>query len=324
MASILEQYGSIRDRLGALRYARRGKRWRLLSYSFRPLPRPSEPLRCEVSRLEEYDSAVATISRYVAAERRGVQPVNCESLQRLIDANRSSSGAIGVGDLLFLHAFVTVLAPPRVVEVGTLTGFSASVIAAAAAQQQLTTTGIVVETIDLNRWCITDMTKPVGFEIAHLVPELAPRIRVHSGKDARYVAEIAAKGELPLIFIDADHQHPRPTLDLLRVAPFVKSAGWVILHDIDLARVTEQMRGAGVEPDFEPSRGAQWLFDAWPFGKISGGNIGAVQLPAKPRDLLPFVLAMLRIPSELTGVSAQRTAEALLTEASKLATLGEY
>jgi hypothetical protein len=36
---------------------------------------------------------------------------------------------------------------------------------------------------------------------------------VHAGKDARHIEQIARAGELELVFIDADHQHPRPTLD---------------------------------------------------------------------------------------------------------------
>ena len=79
------------------------------------------------------------------------------------------------------------------------------------------------------------------------------------------------------------------------------------------------MRAAGVESGYKPSYGAQWLFDAWPFAKISDGNIGALQMPAKPRDLISFALAMLRIPSELKGRSAQRTTEALTAAACELA-----
>lgn len=76
-----------------------------------------------------------------------------------------------MGDLLFLHAFVSVLAPDRVVEIGTLSGFSAAVIADAVAQHQRPESeSVLVDTIDLNERCLTDQTKPVGFEIPQLVP----------------------------------------------------------------------------------------------------------------------------------------------------------
>jgi predicted O-methyltransferase YrrM len=216
-----------------------------------------------------------------------------------------------MGDLLFLHAFVTVLAPDRVVEIGTLSGFSAAVIADAVAQhQRRETESVVVDTIDLNERCATDQTKPIGFEISGLVPRLSSRIRVHAGKDACYVEQIAREGELELVFIDADHQHPRPTLDLIRVARFMRPGGWVVVHDIELGSLAETMRAAGHALEHGAPFGAQWLFQAWPFGKISGGNIGALRLPPNVRDLIPFALAMLRIPSELEPLPTRRTAEA--------------
>jgi len=69
------------------------------------------------------------------------------------------------------------------------------------------------------------------------------------------------------------------------------------------------MRAAGVEVEHGAPSGAQWLFEAWPFQKISGGNIGALRLPTDLRDLVPFALAMLRIPSELEALPARRTLE---------------
>jgi hypothetical protein len=70
------------------------------------------------------------------------------------------------------------------------------------------------------------------------------------------------------------------------------------------------MRAAGTALDYGSPSGAQWLFEAWPFGKISGGNIGALRLPSNLRDLVPFALAMLRIPSELEPIPSRRTLEA--------------
>jgi cephalosporin hydroxylase len=216
-----------------------------------------------------------------------------------------------MGDLLFLHAFVNVLAPERVVEIGTLSGFSAAVIADAVAQHQPPESeSVIVDTIDLSQRCLTDQTKPVGFAIPQILPGLSSRIRVHAGKDARYVEQIARAGELQLVFIDADHQHPRPTMDLIRVSRFVRPGGWVVVHDIELASLAERMRVAGVAVEHGAPSGPQWLFEAWPFEKISGGNIGALRLPSNVRDLVPFALAMLRIPSELEPIPTRRTLEA--------------
>ena len=309
-AELIAQHSSWRERLGILRRAPHSAVPRLVLASFTSLPPAVEPVVCEIATPDRYEDGLTELAGYLsrptpvlAAERR--------SLEHLLSYQRNCSGAIGMGDLLFLHAFVNVLAPDRVVEIGTLSGFSAAVIADAVAQHQRPESeSVVVDTIDLSQRCMTDQTNPVGFEIPQLVPHLSSRIRVHAGQDARYVEQIARAGELQLVFIDADHQHPRPALDLIRVSRFVRPGGWVVVHDINLGSLGERMRAAGTPFDYGAPFGAQWLFEAWPFEKISGGNIGALRLPSNVRDLVPFALAMLRIPSELEPIPTRRTLEA--------------
>jgi predicted O-methyltransferase YrrM len=273
---------------------------------------------CEIVTPDKYEDGLAELASYLGRPTPVLAPKR-RGLEHLLVHQRNCSGAIGIGDILFLHAFVNVLAPDRVVEIGTLSGFSAAVIADAVAQYQpLESRSVVVDTIDLSQRCLTDQTKPVGFEIPQLVPRLSSRIRVHAGKDARYVEQIARAGELQMVFIDADHQHPRPTLDLIRVAQFVRPRGWVVVHDIELGSLGQRMDAAGTPLEHGAPFGAQWLFEAWPFGKVSGGNIGALRLPSNLRDLVPFALAMLRIPSELEPLPTRRTLEAFFAALVKL------
>jgi predicted O-methyltransferase YrrM len=306
---LIAEHSSWRERLGILRRAPRSALPRLVLASFASLPPAVEPVVCEIATPDRYEDGLTELAGYLSRPTP-VVPVERRGLKHLLAHQRNCSGAIGMGDLLFLHAFVNVLAPDRVVEIGTLSGFSAAVIADAVAQQQRPESeSVVVDTIDLSQRCMTDQTKPVGFEIPQLVPRLSSRIRVHAGQDARYVEQIARAGELQLVFIDADHQHPRPTLDLIRVSRFVRPGGWAIVHDIELGPLGERVRAAGVAFEHGPF-GAQWLFEAWPFEKISGGNIGALRLPSNVRDLVPFALAMLRIPPELEPIPTRRTLEA--------------
>lgn len=309
---LIAQHSSWRDRLAILRRAPRAALPRLVAPAFAPIPETAEAVVCEIATLDQYDAAFTALASHLSRPAPVLLPARA-SFDHLLACHHDASGAIGVADLLFLHAFVNVLAPARVVEIGTLSGFSAAVIADAVAQHELSEPeGVLVDTIDLSESCITDRTKPVGFEIPRLLPQLANRIRVHAGKDARYVEQLARPGELDVVFIDADHQHPRPTLDLIRVARFVRPGGWIVVHDIELGSMGEGMRASGAVLAYGAPFGAQWLFEAWPFGKISGGNIGALRLPANLRDLVPFALAMARIPSELQSTPARRTLEALL------------
>jgi predicted O-methyltransferase YrrM len=155
---------------------------------------------------------------------------------RVILARRRTSypGNIGPSDYLFLTAFVSILAPQRVIEIGTLTGFSAGIIAAALARRHGSGASWV-DTIDINVECIIDRTRLSGFEIAETFPELAPLVRLHV-PTMRLSFPNLKRDELEVAFMDADHRHPA-ALDLLWVAPCVRRS-WIVLHDIQLGTIT--------------------------------------------------------------------------------------
>jgi len=215
----------------------------------------------------------------------------------LATRERALTGAVGASDYFFITAFVSVLAPKRAVEIGTLTGFSAAVLAAAIICERGDPGRAVVDTIDRASECAV-APKPIGFEIPEIIPEFPGAVRIHSGRDSGFVQEIAAPNELGLVLIDASHKHPWPLLDLLRLAPFVRGGGWVLLHDIKLGTLRTEMALRGECLPFGGAYGAEWLFDAWPFRKVSGGNIGAVQVPHARSTLLPFSVQMMRTPFE--------------------------
>ena len=91
---------------------------------------------------------------------------------------------------------------------------------------------------------------------------------------------------MDLTFIDANHYHPWPLLDLVHLCVVAKPESWMILHDIDLPNVAPRFAAWG----------AKWLFDAWPFESVVGGqqhNIGAVRLPADLNALVPLASELL-------------------------------
>lgn len=220
-------------------------------------------------------------------------------------------GTIEASDYFFLTAFVSILEPQRVVEIGTLTGFSAAIMAAALDRQSDHKNPKWVDTIDYAENCFIDKTRPTGFEIAEAFPELAPMIRLHIPRDSTFVRDLARPGELEIVFIDADHQHPLPLLDLLRVAPYVKSGGWIVLHDIQLGTKARKAMGADSTLRWGAAEGAELVFESWPFGKISGGNIGAVQLPAKKSALIPLALRLMSVPYEIKRESMKTVERSL-------------
>jgi predicted O-methyltransferase YrrM len=220
-------------------------------------------------------------------------------------------GGIGSRDFFFLTCLVSITAPRRALEIGTLTGFSAAIIAAAIHRQHPDRTGITVETIDSHTHCIIDKSRLTGFEIPDLIPDLVSTVRVHTGRESDLVREIAKPGEFGLAFIDADHRHPWPLLDVLRLAPYLQSGAWIVLHDIQLGTYGQTERDAGRRLEEVTPYGAEWLFERWPFRKIRSYHIGAIQLPPDTSALIPFALDLMDEPFEVTGKTAQRIQTAL-------------
>lgn len=283
---------------------------RLLPYLVAPASALSNGVR-EINSLAEYESGYAGLAGMLGRTGKTPPPGEIEFLRDIANRPSQYPGTIEASDYFFLTAFVSILAPKRVVEIGTLTGFSAAIIAAALRGQSGGGNSGWVDTIDLAAQCFIDKTRPTGFEIAESFPDLASMIRLHIPHDSTVVRALAQPDELEMVFIDADHQHPLPLLDLLRLAPFVSGGGWVVLHDIQLG--TKGRKAGGADPTLRwgAGMGAELLFEAWPFRKINGGNIGAVQLPNEKSALIPFALRLMSVPSEIQGNSAQARRRAL-------------
>jgi hypothetical protein len=151
-----------------------------------------------------------------------------------------------------------------------------------------------------------------------LIPDLVSTVRVHTGRESDVLSEIAEPGEFGLAFIDADHRHPWPLLDVLRIAPYIQRAGWILLHDIQLGTYGQAERSAGRTPEAGTPYGAEWLFERWPFRKIRSFHIGAIELPRDLSTLIPFALELMKMPFEIRGKAAKRVRAALYESFVKL------
>ncbi len=277
---------------------------------------PASTRVCEFTSLADFASAYTRLASMLGFPGKTPPAGELEFLGSMVNRQIQYPGTIGIGDYFFLSAFVSILAPQHVVEIGTLTGFSAAIIAAALRRQHGKDSESWVDTIDVLPKCLIDETRPTGFEIAESFPQFASMIRLHIPHDSTVVRELAKQDGLEIVFIDADHRHPLPLLDLLRLAPYIRNRGWIVLHDIQLGTMGREAIEAGREWPW--GAGAEWLFDSWPFGKISGGNIGAVQLPNDKNALIPFALRLMSVPFEIPYRAARIVWSALYQSLAEL------
>jgi len=294
-------------------------------------PVPGSPRSFDVGEFrnwEQFEIKYRQLAEELGHPGKIPAPGEVEFLHRMVDLDDVRyPGGIGSRDYFFLTCLVSILAPRRVIEIGTLTGFSTAIIAAAIDRQHGPLSGgglpsgrneITVETVDSHTVCSIDKTRPIGFEIPELIPDLVSTVRVHTGRESDVVREIAAPGEFGLGFIDADHRHPWPLLDVLRLAPFIQRGGWIVLHDIQLGSWGQAERAAGRKPSEGTPYGAEWLFEHWPFRKIRSFHIGAIELPRHVGALIPFALDLMDKPVELTGKAAKRARHALYQSLAEL------
>ena len=197
------------------------------------------------------------------------------------------TGHIDPEDAAFLWDLIERTDPDVVVEIGTASGVSTALLVAAM-DGAVVRSGSrpLVHSYDLHPWCFFDRSKPVGFALGELCPGRAALAQVHINKTAMDAGR--EHENLPLVFIDADHRHPAPTLDVLALLPALAPGAWVALHDIrlpELARRHAQRTGAA--PDWAAQTGPERLSARWPFEKIEPGghgdgamvNTGAIRIP---------------------------------------------
>jgi len=309
---------SLTQRLNLLRYGPTGRRFELLrkvSQAVRSRA-PSGAARYfdvgEFGNWEQFEIKYRQLAEELDRPGKVPAPGELDFLHRMVDLDDVRyPGGIGSRDYFFLTCLVSILAPRRVIEIGTLTGFSTAIIAAAIYRQHGERNTITVDTIDSHTRCIIDESRQVGFEIPDLIPDLVATVRIHTGRESDLVRDIAQRGEVGLAFIDADHRHPWPLLDVLRLAPYIQNRGWIVLHDIQLGTFGESERAAGKQLEAGTPFGAEWLFERWPFRRIRSFHIGAIELPENNEALIPFALELMKEPFEITGDSAKRVRRAL-------------
>jgi len=220
------------------------------------------------------------------ANRFGDAPANLAGLNAMYQPPSWATGYVSGTDAAFLAHMVSALRPRTVVELGVASGASSAALLYALDQLS----GDEPRTLcscDVRATCYFNEAYDTGQACRDMYPTPRAQWRREFAMDARALAEVLPPGGADLTFIDANHSHPWPLLDLLHVTAFAKPGSWVMLHDIELP----------VQHPAHQVYGPRWLFQAWPFNKVKGlgqwTSIGAVQLPDDLSLLVPVSLALL-------------------------------
>ena len=181
-------------------------------------------------------------------------------------------------DARFLFQSALQSGSATAVEIGTASGFSTGVICLAlslASDAGLIGTDYRVISYDISPSFYADRGRRVGDAAREqLPPELARHLVFRHPAVSLDVAREHREKGIEYLFIDADHRHPWPTLDLLATVDVLVPGALVLLHDINLPVL---------HPEF-PDRGAKHLFDGLDLEKevpsdVGVPNIGSIRIP---------------------------------------------
>jgi glycosyltransferase involved in cell wall biosynthesis/predicted O-methyltransferase YrrM len=223
--------------------------------------------------------------------RFGHQGADLAALSAMYQPPAWATGYVSGADAAFLQEMIAAHAPRTIVEIGVASGASSAAILHALDRLPDPEQRILIS-CDVRPTCYFNEAYRTGQACGEMYPSPRARWRREFEMDARRLMQSLPEASVDLTFIDANHSHPWPLLDLLHVTAIAKPGSWIVLHDVDLPLQYPQYQVYG----------PRWLFQAWPFNKVKGvgqwTSIAAVQMPDAPSLLEPMARALLARPWE--------------------------
>jgi len=199
-------------------------------------------------------------------------------------------GSVSPSDAMFLGEMIRAVRPRMVLELGVAAGCSTSLLAWCAHRVSRGAPTRVIACDFADTW-YHDPSKPVGVAIDHMVDRdsaVRATIDLRTGVTSRTVGDTIGEGTIDFAFIDADHRHPWPVVDLALVTRLVRPGGWIALHDTRLEIMAARHERKSGDPAPWACSGPRIAFEAWPGESVhaatESANIGAVRVPESGVD----------------------------------------
>jgi len=197
-----------------------------------------------------------------------------------------------------------------IVEIGTASGVSTAFLCHAldvASRAGAIGGDFEVRSHDLQPRFYGDESKQVGDATREMLPaELMRHITFRAPATSLTVADEFTPDSISFMFVDANHAHPWPTLDLLATLDSLLPGAEVVLHDINLPVRESEAAGWGAKHVFD---GLDLEKRVDPTDPIP--NIGSVWIPADKEAVRQQLLAIVSAHEWQTEVWDEVTARVL-------------
>ena len=153
-------------------------------------------------------------------------------------------GSISVEEAMFLYSGIADRKPNRFLEIGTASGLSTGLIALFLDQTNPKNSAEIT-TIDFETTFWVDRTKETGYLANEIYQGNRVSINTIRGRNSLFIDERLNRKPYDMAFIDANHQHPWPTLDMIALVPAMATGGLVYHHDLALYKLKNHSHGIG-------------------------------------------------------------------------------
>ena len=207
-------------------------------------------------------------------------------IQKIFDTHwKPGFGSIAVDEVAFIQELVRKERPRHFLELGTASGISGGILAILMEENG----GESFTTLDRSDMFFGDPTKENGYLIGEIYQGTPVEVSTRLFTTALDLADLGR--EYDMVFIDANHQHPYPTLDSLCVFPYLSGARTVLHHDLKLYKTQDVPFGIG--PKYFYDQVPQELrFRA----EANHGNLYSVQMTMSREDLEELAVEALLLP----------------------------
>lgn len=274
----------------------------------------------ELEKLENFGS----VGRYLGLSAEQ-QDENLAFVRKFFQKSLKGvfGGPITAGDALFIIQFLAAARPNRMIEVGVCSGFSSAFLLQAGAHLGLARGDTFLHSYDL-----LSRHGEKQLEVGRVIkmndlPE-QKLWQLTTGMTLPQLAELTAaeRPAFDMAFIDANHQHPWPLLDILSADRLLAPGNWILMQDV---QVMERWLANSVEfgaPCPRPCRGVTHVAAHWPLEKHYGTgpcyNMVALKSGLTRKQAIALKNVVLGYPSEIGSQQTVDVAQKIEHHLSKL------
>ncbi len=169
--------------------------------------------------------------------------VSLEDIQTIHKAYwKPGYGSISSQEAMFLQEGIEKHKPQNFLEIGTASGLSTGFIAIFMNKNN---SNAELFTMDLDETFWADRSQLTGFLAEKICPNSNISINYVRNVDSTQIQNLFQDKKIDMAFIDANHQHPWPTLDMISILPFMKKGSLIYHHDLALYKHQTPIYGIG-------------------------------------------------------------------------------